>query len=139
MNGTGVTPDTVELYASIGWKFITLKYNHVVSKYLFAWGDQNGGNENNRGSGYLDLSANYDLGNGWGVQAHIGRQYVKNFGNASYTDWKLGVTKDVGFGVVGLAYTDTNADGCGTGSNAYCWGGKDVAKAQALLTFGKTF
>lgn len=140
----GVTPDTTEIYAAIGWKFVSLKYSYAVSKYLFAWGDQSGNGGNNRGSGYLDLSASYDLGGGWGVNGHVGHQYVKNYSNASYTDWKLGVTKDVGFGVVGLAYTDTNADGdCGAGE-AYCFfgtgsTGKDVSKAQAVLTFGKTF
>ena len=139
----GATPDTVEVYAAIGWKFITLKYSYAVSSYLFGWTGSNGGDT--RGSGYLDLSANYDLGNGWGVQGHVGHQNIKGNSDASYTDWKLGATKDVGFGVVGLAYTDTNADGCGEGSGAYCWtalGGshaKDVSKAQAVLTFGKTF
>jgi uncharacterized protein (TIGR02001 family) len=81
-----------------------------------------------RGSGYIDLSANYDLGNGWGVQAHVGHQDVRNYSDASYTDWKLGVTKDVGFGVVGLAYTDTNANTCGD-----CFAGsldKNVGKAR---------
>jgi uncharacterized protein (TIGR02001 family) len=143
-NGNSLTPDTTELYVAIGWKFITLKYNYSISKYLFAWGDQNSAGGDNRGSGYIDLSANYDLGNGWGVQGHIGHQDIKNYSNASYTDWKLGVTKDLGFGVVGLAYTDTDANGCGTASNAYCWTGKgatakDVSKAQAVLTFSKSF
>lgn len=131
--------NTTEVYGAIGWKFITLKYNYSVSKYLFAWGDESGGNGNNRGSGYIDLSANYDLGDGWGIQGHIGHQYVRNFSDASYTDWKLGVTKDVGFGVIGLAYTDTNAKTCGDSTPAYCWAGKDVARAQGVLTFGKTF
>lgn len=143
-NGNSLTPDTTEVYAAIGWKFITLKYNYSVSKYLFAWGDQSGNGGTNRGSGYLDLSANYDLGNGWGVNAHVGHQDVKNYSNASYTDWKLGVTKDVGFGVVGLAYTDTDANGCKSTSGAYCFIGtgttaKDVSKATAIVTFSKTF
>ena len=135
----GVTPDTMEAYAAIGWKFITLKYNHTVSQYFVGWGDQDGAGKNNRGSGYLDLSMAYDLGDGWGVNAHIGHQKVKNYGNASYTDWKLGVTKDVGFGVVGLAYTDTNANTCGDANPAYCWNNKNVAKGTALVSFTKTF
>ncbi|MBS1160555.1 MAG: hypothetical protein H6R15_2974 [Proteobacteria bacterium] len=131
------TADSTEVYASVGWKFITLKYNYSISKYLFGWANATG--ENNRGSGYIDLSANYDLGNGWGVNGHVGHQDIKNNSAASYTDWKLGVTKDVGFGVVGLSYTDTDANGCGSASNAYCWNNKDVAKSAAVLSFGKTF
>lgn len=130
-----------EVYASLGWKFVSLKYSHTISPYLFGWQSTTG--ERTRGSGYLDLSMNYDLGNGWGINGHLGRQVIKNFSYASYTDWKLGVTKDLGIGVVGLAYTDTNAKTCGdTGElEAYCWpvGGKDVAEPRAVVSFSKTF
>jgi uncharacterized protein (TIGR02001 family) len=135
-NIAGVTPDTLEAYAAIGWKFITLKYSHVVSSSIFAWGDRH---DKTRGSGYVDLTAAYDLGSGWGVLGHVGHQSIKNYSAASYTDWKLGVTKDVGFGVVGLAYTDTNADGSCSKSEPYCFNSKDAGKARAVLTFGKTF
>ncbi len=131
------TPDSTEVYAALGWKFITLKYNYTVSKYLFGWTNSNG--DSNRGSGYLDLSANYDLGNGWGINGHVGHQTIKHNSGASYTDWKLGVTKDVGFGVVGLSYTDTNADGCGKDTASYCWNGKDVSSARGVLSFSKSF
>lgn len=136
-NGSADTPDTTEVYASIGWKFISLKYNYSVSKHIFAWAGTNG--EDTRGSGYLDLSANYDLGGGWGVNAHVGHQTIRHNSDASYTDWKLGATKDVGFGVVGLAYTDTNANGCGEGNQSYCWNGKDVGATRGVLTFSKSF
>lgn len=143
--GTGIagnpTPDTMEVYLGITWKIFTLKYNHTVSKYFVGWGDQDGAGKNNRGSGYVDLSMAYDLGEGWGINAHVGHQKVKNYSDASYTDWKLGVTKDVGFGVFGLSYTDTNANTCGATSEipAYCWNNKNVAKGTAILSFGKTF
>lgn len=137
MNDTNST----EIYAGLGWKFITFKYSHTVSPYLFGWQSTTG--EKTRGSQYFDLSANYDLGDGWGVNAHVGRQLIKNFSYASYTDWKIGVTKDLGVGVVGLSYTDTNAKSCGdTGElEAYCWpvGGKDVGQGRAVLSFTKSF
>jgi uncharacterized protein (TIGR02001 family) len=138
-NVAGPTPDTLEVYGAIGWKFLTLKYNHVVSEYIFAWGDQDGGNGNNRGSGYIDLTANIPLDGGWGIVAHVGRQRIKNFSNANYTDWKIGVTKDVGFGVVGLTYTDTNADGSCSKGEAYCFSGKDAGRATGVLSFSKSF
>ncbi len=131
------TPDSVEAYAGIAWKFISLKYNYSLSEYLFGWSSLSG--QNNRGSGYIDLSMNYDLGDGWGVNAHAGHQRIKNNSDASYTDWKLGVTKDLGVGVVGLAYTDTNANTCGDSNATYCWNNKDVAKGGAFLSFSKTF
>lgn len=140
------TPDSAELYASIGWKFVTLKYSHTISDNLFGWQgyeyDTGANTRNTRGSGYLDLTANYAFGEGWAVVGHVGHQWIKNNEAASYTDWKLGVTKDVGFGVVGLAYTDTDARGCGDTHAQYCWGpgaNKDVGEARAVLTFSKTF
>lgn len=133
------TADSTEVYAAIGWKFITLKYNYAVSSHLFGWTDPTM-TKKTRGSGYIDLSANYDLGEGWGVNAHVGHQDIKNYADASYTDWKLGVTKDVGFGVVGLAYTTTDAkfDSALVGTN-YNWSGKNVGKDAFVASFNKTF
>ena len=140
------SPDSLELYASVGWKFLTLKYSHAVSENLFAWQGYNkstGWNDNDsKGSGYWDLTANYPIAEGWNVIGHVGYQKIKNNSSASYTDWKLGVTKNVGFGVVGLSYTDTNARGCGDTHAMYCWGNRgnvDVGKGRAVLSFNKSF
>ncbi|PKO35527.1 MAG: hypothetical protein CVU34_04340 [Betaproteobacteria bacterium HGW-Betaproteobacteria-7] len=140
------TPDSAELYAAIGWKFLTLKYSHTVSQNLFGWQGYSystGANtKDSRGSGYLDLSATIPVAEGLNVIAHVGRQEIKNNSAASYTDWKLGVTKDVGFGVVGLTYTDTNARGCGNTHAQYCWGAKgnvDVGDGRFVLSFAKSF
>lgn len=129
--------DSTEVYVGLGWEFLSLKYYHTVSKHLFGWTGTAG--QKTEGSGYVDLTATYDLGNGWGVVGHVGHQVIKDNSAASYTDWKLGVTKDVGFGVVGLSYTDTDAEGCGSASNSYCWNGKNVADGRAVLSFSKAF
>lgn len=135
-----VSPDTTEVYGAIGWKWISLKYSHSTTD-LFGWRSPAG--QDTEGSGYLDLSASYDLGNGWGINGHVGHQKVKDYDDASYTDWKIGVTKDVGFGTVGLAYIDTNANGdCGVGgtANPYCnVPGKDLGSGRGVITFSKTF
>ena len=138
-----------ELYIAGSWKFVTLKYNYAVTDY-FSLPDS-------KGTSYLDLAANYDLGDGWGIQAHVGHLYAKDYkynttGNqdVSYTDWKLGVTKDFSGWVVGLAYVDTNAKGdCGN-AEFYCFanswnssgiGGKtrDAGGATAVLSVTKAF
>ncbi|HRE15933.1 MAG TPA: TorF family putative porin [Rhodocyclaceae bacterium] len=152
--------NTQELYGAIGWKFLTLKYSHTTSSHFVGWygGDAGGDtSRNTRGSGYLELNANYDLGNGWNILGHLGHQKVKNYNkvgdtDASYSDWKIGVTKDLGFGVLGLAYSDTTSKGtCNKdtgGTNAYCWGVyngtgatnfRNASKGQAVLSFSKTF
>ena len=122
-------PNTFEVYGAVSYKWITAKYSHSTTN-LFGFADS-------KNSGYFDLSANYDLGDGLALQGHVGHQTVKNFGDASYTDYKIGITKDVGFGVVGLAYIDTNAKG-DVGQpyhNAY---DKDLGKGRVLLTFTKS-
>lgn len=130
--------NSAEVYGSLGWKFISLKYSHAASDNLFGWYNTTT-SKSSRNSGYLDLSANYDLGAGWGINGHVGHQTIRNLGAASYTDWKLGVSKDVGFGVIALAYTDTNAEGCGKASQSYCFNGKDVAQARGTISFSRSF
>jgi uncharacterized protein (TIGR02001 family) len=134
---TGFTDaDTTEVYGSLGWKWLSVKYSHVTSSHIFGWVGTNG--EKTRGSGYLEMNAAFDLGDGWGVSGHVGHQKIKNFSDASYTDWKVGVTKDLGVGVVGLAYVGTNAKG-DTGEPYRNPFNKDLGKDRLLLTFGKTF
>jgi uncharacterized protein (TIGR02001 family) len=134
---TGFTDaDTTEVYVGLGWKWLSAKYSYTTSSHIFGWVGSAG--EKTRGSDYLELNAAYDLGDGWGINGHVGHQKIKNFSDASYTDWKIGVTKDVGFGVVGLAYIGTNAKGDAGEPyrNAFS---KDLGKDRLLLTFGKTF
>jgi uncharacterized protein (TIGR02001 family) len=132
------TPDTTEVYIAGSWKIVSLKYSHVVSDYFIGWGSTAAGSEyKTRGSNYVDLTVSPDLGNGWGLVAHVGHQIVKHndLNSASYSDWKLGVTKDVGFGSVALAYTDTDAKKVAYGD----WDGKNVGKGVLALSFTKTF
>jgi len=137
-------PDTTEVYLGASWKFLSMKYSYTVSDRFVGWGttdDINNLNDDTQGSYYIELNGNYDLGSGWGVLGHVGYQDVKDNDPASYTDWKLGVTKDVGFGVFALAYTDTTIDDA-----TYTWttstaGGdtEDNADGRVFLSFSKSF
>ena len=143
--------DTTEVYGALSWKWLTVKYSHSTGA-LFGWPKNPGAlTDETTGSGYLELNAAYDLGNGWGITGHIGDQKVKGNGPASYSDYKLGVTKDVGFGVVGLAYSSTNAqDSCigaaaTTANDVYCFVNNNgtnaysAGKDKLVATFSKTF
>lgn len=134
------SPDTTEVYLSGSWKFLTLKYSHAVSSNFIGWYDYTN-LKSTRGSNYVELNANYDLGGGWGLIGHAGHQKVKNLSDASYTDWKVGVSKDVGFGVLTLSYSDTNAK-----KSMYTWTtsttGSDkekVADGRVFVSFSKSF
>ena len=103
--------DTDEIYAALGYKWITVKYSYCLGDFLTVPGA--------KGTNYLDLTATYPIADsGFTVTAHVGKQTYKgttaNFASAAgntpaYTDYKLGVTKNLNGYVLGLAYTSTNA------------------------------
>ena len=99
-----VSPNTTEAYIGAAYEFLTFKYSYSLTN-LF-------GNANTNGSSYLDLSANYDTGwNGVTLNGHVGYQAVNRLSVATYVDWKLGATKDLGNGfAVSAAYIGTNAN-----------------------------
>jgi len=121
-------PDTTEIYGQLGYGPLTLKYSHSVTS-LFGFVDS-------RNSGYLDLGASIDAGAGYTVNLHAGRQRVKNNGSADYSDWKLGVTKDLGFASVQLAAVGTNA---GNAAYASPVNGKFLGKNALQLAVSRTF
>ncbi|WP_051236590.1 TorF family putative porin [Ottowia thiooxydans] len=94
-NKLGVSPNTTEIYGAVTWEMVTVKYSHSVTN-LFGF-------DNSKNSGYLDVSAAFDLGNGWSLTPHVGRQWIKNNGAASYTDYSLTVGKDLGSGFTASA------------------------------------
>ena len=137
-----LSPDTTEIYGALSYKWLSLKYSRTVGTALFGWA-KTGSTDKTTGSGYLDLSGNFDLGSGWGIGAHVGHQTVSGRSTASYSDWRLGVTKDVGFGTVGLTLSDTNAqDSCSTAQD-YCFGPAggqySAGKGTAVISFSKSF
>ncbi len=128
--------NTFELYGQVGYGPGYLKYSHALTT-LFGTADS-------QNSGYLDLSVNPDLGNGFTLNLHAGRQKVtgdaagtqaKDF--YSYTDWKVGVTK--AFDPIGLSVS-LAAIGTNAKTGAYVSpSGKNLGKNGAVLTVVKTF
>ena len=132
---TQVSPDTTEVYLGASFKMLSVKYSHVVSDYFIGWGVLD--TTKTKGSNYLELNASHDLGDGWGLLGHIGKQKVKNVSTADYADWKIGVTRDVGFGTVTVAYSDTDAQG--DAGQAYSWDNEDTGKGVLAVSFAKSF
>ena len=120
-NGMLVNPNTTEIYVAQNYTFGPVtgfgKVNYGLTNIF--------GIPNSSGSYYLDLTSNYDTGF-WGISlnGHIGYQYVAGqpatasngattvgLGTLSYTDWKLGATKDFGGGLsLSASYVSTNAN-----------------------------
>jgi len=97
-NITGQNANTFELYGAVTASVLTLKYSHSTTN-LF-------GTPNSKGSGYLDLSATFDLGNGLSLVPHVGVQKIKNFD--TYRDWSLTLAKDFNGLVVSGALVGTD-------------------------------
>jgi uncharacterized protein (TIGR02001 family) len=115
-NLSGERYETLEAYAGATWSALNVKYSHAVSDFFgvnSASVSQDLGLSpagRSRGSGYLEANLNLDIGGGYQLGLHAGRQSVRHYGQLSYTDYRIGVTKDLAQGVsAGLAYTDTNA------------------------------
>ena len=140
--GFNQNPNTTELYVAQNFTLDAmtgfLKFSYAVTPIF--------GTPNSSGSNYTDLTLNYDTGF-WGMSlnAHAGYQYVagnlmdtgvSNSSIYSYTDWKLGVTKDFGYGLAGaMAYVGTNAKNYAY-SNANT---SNLGKGGFLISLTKTF
>ncbi|WP_020654533.1 TorF family putative porin [Massilia niastensis] len=119
---------TTEAYLQLGVGPAWIKYSHALTN-LFGFVDS--GN-----SGYLDLGANIDAGKGFMLNLHAGRQRVDNNSAASYTDWKVGVTRQFELASVALAVVGTNA-----GKTAYASpaNGKFLGRKALQLSVSRTF
>jgi uncharacterized protein (TIGR02001 family) len=122
--------NTDEFYGAVTVGVFTAKYSHAVSNLFGFSGSKN--------SGYLDLSAGLDLGNGYSLTPHIGRQNVSGKGNGiySYTDYALTLGKDLGNGLSASAAiigTDAKAGSYVSPSN------KDLGKSGLVVGLKYTF
>jgi len=126
--------NTTELYAQLGYGPAYIKYSHSLTN-LFGYVDS-------KGSGYLDAGMNLEVGLGLILNLHAGHQTVEGSNGCvdnkrfSYTDWKVGVTKDFGIATGALAVIGTNADKAAYASPANA---KFMGKTALVLTVSKTF
>jgi hypothetical protein len=150
--------NNLELYGALTYKWFVLKYSHTLSDFFGTNNSTYGGAcqdprtgsatscfaaapGNSKGSGYLDLTYTYEVADKLNLIAHLGHQSVHHYAALGYTDYKLGVTKEINGFTLGAALIGTNAKkGWYTISEAGSPGDyKVVSKDTLLLTVGKTF
>jgi uncharacterized protein (TIGR02001 family) len=122
-NNLTPSANTLEGYGGLTYKQFTLKYYRSFTN-LF-------GVANSKGSGYIDAGATFDLGDGWGVNAHVGHQSVRNNSAGNYTDYKIGATKEIAGFVLGAAVVGSDID--------VFVKGKNLGKPGLVLSAGKNF
>lgn len=130
------TSDQGELYIGASFSYFTAKFSYGLTNF-FGAGD--GTDVDTDGNYYLDLGFAYDLGQGWGINAHVGYQYVKNakdlgWEDDSVADYKIGVTKDLSGWLVGLAVVGTSDK-----SFALTADGHDGGKSSVVVSVFKSF
>jgi uncharacterized protein (TIGR02001 family) len=121
--------DTVEVYGALTYSLFTFKYNRSVGDFL--------GNLDSSGSQYVDLSAAFDLTEGFTLTPHVGRQLVRNGATPlNYTDVALTLSKDFGGGLTGsIAAMGNNAN-----KSAYTdFNGKILSNSTVLVGVKYTF
>lgn len=124
INATDTTYDYTEVALGVTYKWAYAKYNYTVSDAFF-------GIENARGTGYLDLGANVDLGAGYTLQLHAGQGRVANNGIWNWRDYRVGVAKVLAPGWT-LSGAYTRAHGATDAYDRYTTGVPDSAGAIAI-------
>ena len=141
--------NTTELYGALSYGWLQAKVSSVVSKDAWAFGKKynagtNGDDE--RGTYYAELNANIPLAD-TGITAliHVGRQEFNQAKSlptnpeASYTDWKLGLTKGFDGGLnIGAFYTDTNISTANAAAN-WTYAGRNIGDSTGTVFVQKTF
>lgn len=104
-NNAATNANTSELYGALTYGLVTAKYSRSAGNFI--------ANPNSSGSAYLEVAATFDLGNGFTLTPHVGRQTIPNVVNdaGDCTDYALTLGRDFGNGLTAtVAATGTNAD-----------------------------
>ena len=129
--GTYANANTDEVYGAATYGAYTAKYSYSLGN-LFGYKDS-------KGSTYLDLSATFDLGSGYSIVPHVGRQLVAGQANAAdYTDYALTLNKDFGNGLVGSVSAiavDAKDKNTYTNTNVNYYQGKDILVVGVKYSF----
>ena len=124
--------NTTEVYGQLGYGPAYIKYSQAVTNFI-GWADKTDG------SNYIDIGVNQEIKDGYILNLHYGKQVVKNFSSADYSDWKVGVTKDFGLAVVAVSVVGTNALNKSDGTG-YNFGGRGyLGDTAGVVTVTKSF
>jgi uncharacterized protein (TIGR02001 family) len=146
---TGQAYHNGEIYFSGTYKWFSAKYSYGLTDFfglnattapVYA-GTALNPNGGSKGSGYLDLNANFDIAEKTTLNLHVGRQTVSHYSALNYTDYKVGVSKDFGFATLGLALISThaNSDYWKVSNTAAPVETKKLGTSTAVLSLSKTF
>ncbi len=113
--------DNVDLYAGLSAGAFSAKLSIAATDYFgldsdtasYAYFSSLPAKGATKGSAYLDLNYGVELGQGITASLHLGHLWMRRYGELSYTDWKLGLSKSfdqLGGLTVSAAVVGTDAD-----------------------------
>lgn len=117
-NGTARRFDTTELYLGAAHGGFSAKWSVALTPY-FGLGESTAASAfasalrpsgSSRGSQYLDLNYQHPLADIATLGLHGGYTWVRNYGEVSYADWRLSLSRSWGAWTASLAYVGTSAD-----------------------------
>lgn len=151
--------DNTEFYLGASWGWLSAKYSRTTTDFFGLNGSFAGGfcgitaageeiencasplraSVGSKGSSYIDLTATVPLATGLNLVAHYGKQSVKNFGQLSYSDYKLGLTYEAMGFTWGASYIGTNAKEQFYRASSNSGKTKDLSDKAVVLSVLKTF
>lgn len=148
--------DTLELYASLSYKWISVKAGRTMTEY-FGWNNNNSGigsgfgndltagvkpGGSTRGSYFYEANASYEVLPTWVASGQVGRQVIADAVGVDLTYYKVGVSKTfTNNWTVGGFYSGTNEPAAykNFASLSNTGGTSNVAKDQVFVTVVKSF
>ena len=123
----GDTYNTAEVYLSTRYRQVSARYSLAVTDLFGMKTSTVGGycgitpdgapatadclgTGSTKGSGYLDLAGSFDVVAGLNLGLHYGYQSVNNYPALSYSDFKVGLSRQFGAFTLGAAAVGTNAE-----------------------------
>ena len=109
------------------------KVYYALSNF-FGLSNTTGTAGDSKGSYYLDIGYSAEIMPKLTLGAHVGYQSVKNYGDLSYTDYKVGLTYDLDGWMLGANAYGTNAD-----KTLYTFKGKKLGETGLVVSVTKAF
>lgn len=151
--------NTAEVYFGVRYDQFAAKYSHALTNLFgmktgtiggYCGIDAEGtaatadclGTGASKGSGYVDVSATFDVVTGVSLALHYGYQHVRSYSRLSYGDYRIGVTRQFGGVMLGAAVVGTDAEGRFyryTPTTAGSRETEDVAKSALVWSASKAF
>ncbi|MCV2354475.1 TorF family putative porin [Paucibacter sp. B2R-40] len=138
----------VDLYAGLTAGAFSAKLSIAATDYFglnsdtagFAYFSALAAQGSSKGTAYLDLNYNFDLGQGLTLGTHLGYLKLRNYGDLSYADAKLSLAKEMLSlnWTVAVVGTNANSEFYQAGNSAGL-DAKKLGKTGLVLSIRKTF